>query len=83
MTILGPFRYGAKMIDLDIVPDAEAMFTALFSVMFAVFGLGFAAANAIVLDCESHGRTSHESCELKWLGTWLALKRATGDGTFE
>ena len=44
---------------------------------------GFATANAIVLDCESHGRTSHESCELKWLGTWLALKRATGDGTFE
>ena len=44
---------------------------------------GFATTNAIVLDCESRGKTPHESCELKWLGTWLAAKRATGDPTFD
>jgi hypothetical protein len=49
---------------------------------------GCATTNAIVLDCESKGLTPsgifrNESCELKWLGTWLAAKRASGDPTFD
>ena len=44
---------------------------------------GFATTNAIVLDCESSGALAGQSCELKWLGTWLAAKRASGDPTFD
>lgn len=46
---------------------------------------GFATTNAIILDCEMHvsGASPSESCELKWLGTWLAAKRVSGDATFD
>lgn len=44
---------------------------------------GFATTNAIILDCEMGGALRNESCELKWLGTWLAAKRASGDQTFD
>eukprot|EP01043_Picozoa_sp_COSAG02_P046198 COSAG02_NODE_4301_length_5532_cov_4.804120_1_plen_294_part_00 len=44
---------------------------------------GFATNNAIILDCEMRGALRNESCELKWLGSWLAAKRTSGDATFD